>query len=107
MKPFRLPGKYNNLIFRFGSLLDKEEFLHKYFSVAKTSTLKKLGINNDNKSRVYLQPNLPTDLYRVFKAAKGNVKSGDLNKVKIDAYGDVFVKKDAKDRFLSLDVWKI
>jgi hypothetical protein len=98
VKQFRLPG-FNTFIYRFGSLLDKDEFLQKYYSVAKTLTLKKLGINDDNKTRVYLQPNLPADLYQVLKSAREKVKSGVLKKVKVDTYGDVLVKKNAKDRF--------
>jgi hypothetical protein len=96
---FKAPGSANSLIFRFATVLDKNVYLQRYLDVAKTITHRNLGLS-DKRNRVYLQQNLPSALYKVFKFAYEQVKNNVVNKVKISLFGDVMIRVKSSDRFV-------
>jgi hypothetical protein len=96
---FRLPSRAS-LVIRFASIFDKKMYLQRYLNVATTLTHRTLGISNDRKKRIYIQQNLPSALYKLFRTALGHVKSGKIKKVKISSFGDIMVKVNPNDRFV-------
>jgi hypothetical protein len=80
-------------------VFDKNAYLQRYLDIAKTITHRSLGLS-DKRNRVYLQQNLPSALYKVFKYAYEQVKNNVINKVKISLFGDIMIRVKSNNRFV-------
>jgi hypothetical protein len=97
---FVIPGDNSPIIIRFSTILQKEWFMKRYYANIKNMVLSKLGINIVKDPRFYIQQNLSTDQYKIFKFAKQCKSLKILHKIRITDFGKVAIQLQEKSDFL-------
>jgi hypothetical protein len=91
-------GPDQPFIIRFSTILHKEQFLKRYFVLSKELTLKKLGMKEN--TGIYIQQNLTSNNYKIFRLALEYKKLGKIDKVRIVDFGVISVKATGRSNFL-------
>jgi hypothetical protein len=91
----------HRIIIRFANIFQKDQFLHRYFAVSKEITQKKLGYK-ENK-RIYIQQNLVTSKYKLFRLGLYLKRTGALKQVRIFDYGMIGIQFNDSPRFIMME----
>lgn len=89
---FRGESETRPIIIKFPTEFHKDDFLQRYFKVAKQLLLPKIsGFRKENNSRIYLQHDFSPDQYKINKMASKLRASGDVKAIRI-THGKVGIK---------------
>lgn len=88
------------IVIKLDSDLQVEQFMSRYFKVAKKLCLETFNGFAGDKTRIYISENLTTTQYGIFKQAMALLKSKDISKVRKKS-GFVLIQVNNTSRFCS------
>lgn len=100
---FRIGTNKEQILLRFGSLLEKEDYLGSYYPNAKELTLHKIGITTGADNRIYIQHNFTPQQYSVFKLAVSKKKAKTINSIRVKNGSVVMVRVKAESKFIPVN----